>query len=106
MTKSSKNNNALIEEGEKIEFETAAIAAAVSPLAITTMGAFPLSLIASGQIRRCNFDSLRAEGATGELKLSEQTETGALRRCAKNAGRCYPPPTITLGRAGWQCWSY
>jgi hypothetical protein len=106
MTKSSKINIALIEQGEKIEFETAAIAAAVSPLAITTMGAFPLSIIASGQIRRCNFETLRAEGATGELKSSQQTETGALTRCAKTAGRCYPPPTVTLGRARWHCWSY
>jgi hypothetical protein len=106
MTKSSKNNIALIEEGEKIEFETAAIVAAVSPLAITTMGAFPLSLIASGQIRRCDFDTLRPEGATGELKSSPLTETGALARYARSARRCYPSPTITLGRAGWQCCSY
>lgn len=54
MTKSCNNNIALIGKGEEIEFQTAAIVAAVSPLAITTMGAFPLSLIAS----KCVADEL------------------------------------------------
>jgi hypothetical protein len=41
---------------EGIGFETAAIHASASPLGINTMGAFPLSVIALGQIRRRQFD--------------------------------------------------
>jgi hypothetical protein len=53
MTKSSKA--CTLVEGDE-GFETAAILASSSPLGITSMGTFPLSLIALGQIRRRDFD--------------------------------------------------
>ena len=56
MTKSSINRVALIEGDEGAGSETVAILASAGPLGITTMGAFPLSLIALGQITRRHFD--------------------------------------------------
>jgi hypothetical protein len=108
MTKSSENNVAQIEQ-EGIEFETAAILASASPLGITTMGAFPLSLIASGQIRRRHFDNSltlqpkRTMNATEELETAQQTEMTALARrieATKPGARRCPPPAIRHGD-GW-----
>ena len=80
MTKSSINRVALIERDERIGSETAAILASASPLCITTMGAFPLSLIALGQITRRHFDDIltlrpkRTTNATEALESSQQIE--------------------------------
>ena len=109
MTKSSINRVALIEGDEGIVSETAAILASASPLGITTMGAFPLSLIALGQIRRRHFDDTltlrpkRTMNATEALESPQQIEMTALTEkieTAKPGARPYPPPTVTQGR-GW-----
>ena len=55
ITKPSRSGVAL--EGDE-GFETAAIPASTSQLGITAMGAFPLSLIALGQIRRRNMTTV------------------------------------------------
>ena len=66
-------------------FETAAILASTGPLGITAMGAFPLSLIASGQIRRRHFDDTltlrpkRPMNATEELEVSNEVTSDDVR---------------------------
>ena len=78
ITKPSRSGVALIEGDEG--FETAAILASTSPLGITAMGAFPLSLIALGQIRRRHFDDTltlrpkRTMNATEELESPQEIE--------------------------------
>jgi len=103
-TKSSKDRIALIEGDEGIiGSETAAILASPSPLGITTMGTFPLSLIALGKIRRRHFDdtlTLRPN-ATDGLESPQQIEMTALTEqieTAKPGARPYPPPTVRQGR--------
>jgi hypothetical protein len=57
MTKSTlTKTKSSIEGNQGIGFETAAIAASVSPLGIIAMGTFPSSLVASGRMRRWRFD--------------------------------------------------
>ena len=81
MTKSSKAGT-LIEGDEG--FETAAILASPSPLDITAMGIFPLSLIAFGQIRRRHFDETltlrpkKTRNSTEELESPQEIEIAAL----------------------------
>jgi hypothetical protein len=81
MTKFSKAGT-LIEGDEG--FETAAILASPSPLGITSMGTFPLSLIALGQIRRRDFDDSitprpkKTRNATEELESPQKIEIAAL----------------------------
>jgi hypothetical protein len=54
-TKPSRNGVAV--EGDE-SFETASILASTGPLGITSMGSFPLSLIALGQIKHFDDSSL------------------------------------------------
>jgi len=81
ITKPSRSGVAL--EGDE-GFETAAILASTSQLGITAMGAFPLSLIALGQIRRRHFDDTltlrpkRTMNATEELESPQKVEIAAL----------------------------
>ena len=55
LTISKPSRSGIALEGDE-GLETAAILASTSPLGITAMGAFPLSLIALGQIKRRHFD--------------------------------------------------
>jgi hypothetical protein len=98
ITKPSRSGVAL--EGDE-GFETAAILASTSPLGITAMGAFPLSLIASGQIRRRHFDDTltlrpkRTMNATEELESPQKIEIAALTEqieTTEPGARPYPPP--------------
>ena len=102
MTKSSINRAALIEGDEGIGSETAAILASAGPLGITAMGAFPLSLIALGQITRRHFDDTltlrpkRTTNGTEALESPQQIEMTALSEQIETArpGRdraCHPP---------------
>jgi hypothetical protein len=109
MTKSSINGGALIEGDEGIGSETAAILASASPLGITTMGAFPLSLIALGQITRRHFDdtlTLRPKRITNATEAPESPQQIELIapteqiETAKPCARPYPSPTVAQGR-GW-----
>jgi hypothetical protein len=93
---------------EGVEFETAAILASASPLGINTMGAFPLSLIALGQIRRRQFDETltlrpkRTVNANEELESSHEIELTALTEqieTTKPRARPYPPPTVRQGQS-------
>ena len=107
MTKSSINEAALVEGDERIRSETAAILASASPLGITAMGAFPLSLIALGQITRRHFDETltlrpkRTTNATEALESPQQIEIIALTEqieTVKPGARPYPSPTVAQGR--------
>jgi hypothetical protein len=107
MTKSSINEAALVEGDERIRSETAAILASASPLGITAMGAFPLSLIALGQITRRHFDDTltlrpkRTTNATEALESPPQiaiiTHTEQI-ETVKPGARPYPSPTVAQGR--------
>jgi hypothetical protein len=107
MTTSSINRVALIEGDEGIGSETEAILASPSPLGITAMGTFPLSLIALGQIRRRHFDDSltlrpkRIMNATDGLESPQQIEVTALTEqieTAKPGARPYPPPSVRQER--------
>jgi hypothetical protein len=100
ITKPSRSGVAL--EGDE-GFETAAILASTSPLGITAMGAFPLSLIALGQIRRRHFDDTltlrpkRTMNATEELESPQKIEIAALTEqieTTEPGARPYPPPIM------------
>ena len=103
-TKPSRRRVALIEEDEGLEM--AAILASPSPLAVTAMGAFPLSLIALGQIRRRHFDDIltlrpkKARNATEELESAREIEIAALTKqigTTERGARPYPPPIMKHG---------
>ena len=103
-TKPSRRRVALIEEYEGLEM--AAILASPSPLAVTPMGAFPLSLIALGQIRRRHFDDTltlrpkKARNATEELESPREIEIAALTKqigTTERGARPYPPPIMKHG---------
>jgi hypothetical protein len=79
-------------------FETAAILASTSPLGITAMGAFPLSLIALGQVASAFDDTLtlrpkRTMNAAEELESPQKIEIAALTEqieTTKPGARPYP----------------
>ena len=73
MTKPSRSRVALIEGDER--FETAAILASTSPLGITAMGAFPLSLIALGRITRRYFDDTLTLRPKKTMSASEEIQS-------------------------------
>ena len=99
ITKPSRRGVAF--EGEE-RFETAVLLASTSPLGITAMGAFPLSLIALGQIRRRHFDDtltlrpMKAMNATEKLESRRRSVDGRFRPFV--AGSFYRKNA--LGRAG------
>ena len=107
LTKSSINRVALIEGDKGAGSETAAILASAGPLGITTMGAFPLSLIALGQITRRHFDDTltvrptRTANGTEVFESPRQIDVTALTEqieTAKPAARPYSPPTVRQGQ--------
>ncbi len=100
IAKPSRSGVAL--EGDE-GFETAAILASTSPLGITAMGAFPLSLIALGQIRRRHFDDTltlrpkRTMNATEELESPQKIDIAALTEQIETTepdARPYAPPIM------------
>ncbi len=103
ITKPSRSGVAL--EGDEGS-ETTAILASTSPLGITAMGAFPLSLIALGQIRRRHFDDTltlrpkRTMNATEKLESPQEIEPATLIEqidTTEHGARPYPLPIMKHG---------
>ena len=71
-----KTGFATTEQGEDIEFEAAAVLAALGPLGVINMGTLPLSLIALGWIRRQNLDYSLASQAKSDQWRSDFKRKG------------------------------
>jgi hypothetical protein len=110
LTMTSSSRKVARREGDEgVEFETAAVLASASPSGMMTMGTFPLSLIALGQIRRRHFDdtltlqSKRTISANEELESPQQVGMTALTgqiEATKPGARPCPPSIIRQGQ-GW-----